>query len=121
MFDPFAFSDITQWSFYSYWGKTPQTYSLFYDNTDIKYYEFTNYKIVHHQLEANHYGNPYPTKDVVTNFFEGLASNITSSININITLDSTPHEKATTIRRNGKVITLPVYTGNDEIKGRIDV
>jgi len=106
---------------YSYSGKSPLSLFSFDDNTDIKYYEFANYKIVHHQLKANHYGNPYHTKDLVTNFFEGLANNITSSININITLDSTTHQKATTIKRHGTVTTLPVYTGNDEISGRIDV
>lgn len=40
------------------------------------------------------------TKEAVTNFFEGLATNITTTVAIGITLDPTPHSKTTKIKRD---------------------
>jgi hypothetical protein len=60
-------------------------------------------------------------KEAVTNFFEGLATNITTAVAIGITLDSTSHGKTTKVKRDGGLIDLPVYSGSDEISGTIEV
>lgn len=60
-------------------------------------------------------------KEAVTNFFEGLATNITTTVAIGITLDCTSHGKITKVKRDGDLMDLPVYSGSDEISGTIEV
>lgn len=57
----------------------------------------------------------------MTSFFEGLATNISSTVSISITLDPTVHQRTVKGHKNGKEVSLPVYSGNDDISGRIDV
>lgn len=74
-----------------------------------------------HQSTRLPYGISGITKEAVTNFFEGLATNITTTVAIGINLDSTPHQKTTKVRRDNEYVVLPVYTGSDEISGTIEV
>jgi hypothetical protein len=43
------------------------------------------------------------------------------TVNINIQLDPTEHEKTMTFKDNGKLVCLPLYTGKDDISGRINL
>ncbi len=78
--------------------------------------------IISYQLQlVEPNGKNLDIKEAVTNFFEGLATNITTAVAIGITLDSTPHGKITKVKRDGDFIDLPVYSGSDEISGTIEV
>lgn len=49
----------------------------------------------------------------------GLANNVSGAVSINITLDSTPHQKVMSVKRNQEIVALPVYTNEDSISGQI--
>jgi cell division protein FtsX len=71
-------------------------------------------------------GTKTPIQEAVSHFFSGiatningLATNINGNISVNITLDSTAHEKMTTVKQGRNHMILPVYTGSDDISGQI--
>jgi hypothetical protein len=58
---------------------------------------------------------------LVTNFIDGFASNMAGTVNLSISLDATEHQKTSTFKLEGQYLTLPAYTGKDDISGKIDL
>jgi hypothetical protein len=46
---------------------------------------------------------------------------MSGTVNLSISLDSTDHQKTSTFKVEGNYVTLPAYTGKDDISGRIDL
>ncbi len=55
----------------------------------------------------------------MTNFLDGLTSNVQGSVQLTISLDSTEHERTALAKVGGTYVNLPVYTGKDDISGKI--